>query len=113
MAKKVGKTAKKAASKREKKFYSLLDDKGRDVGVFSGRSPRAAALKVARRGITDIRLREHKKLKTGEIRVFVYKGSRKKVKAPEKRPSWMGDTIWKGMVEKVRTEKIKTIKKKK
>lgn len=106
--------AKKAVPKvkRAKKYYSLLDEKGRDSGVFSGRSPRAAALKVARRGGKDIKLREHRKLKSGDIRIFVYKGSREKVKAPKEKPSWMKDTIWKGTVKKVKTEKVKEIKKK-
>jgi hypothetical protein len=48
-----------------------------------------------------IRLRER-----GTKKVHVFKGWREQVKAPENRPSWMPEEIWKPFVKK---EKIETI----
>ncbi|MDD1758474.1 MAG: non-histone chromosomal MC1 family protein, partial [Methanotrichaceae archaeon] len=42
----------------EKRNYALRDAKGKEIGVFSGKQPRQAALKAANRGYKDIRLRE-------------------------------------------------------
>lgn len=98
-----------------KKFYSLLDKDNNEIGVFSGRSPKAAAVKCARRGIKKIRLREHKKLKSKEWRVFVYEGSVKIIDAPpkEKRMPWMKDKIKIGIAKKVGVEKISKLGKRK
>jgi len=40
----------------EKRNYALRDAKGKEIGVFSGKQPRQAALKAANRGYKDIRL---------------------------------------------------------
>ena len=42
---------------KEARNFALRDAKGNEEGVFTGRSPRQAALKAANRGVTDIRLR--------------------------------------------------------
>ena len=98
-----------------KKFYSLLDKDNNEIGVFSGASPRAAAIKCARRGHKEIRLREHRKLKSHEWMVFVYSGSRKTVAAPpkDKRLPWMKDEITVGTAKRIRAEKISELEKKK
>ena len=38
--------------------FALRDAQGSEIGVFTGRSPRQAALKAANRGYTEIKLRE-------------------------------------------------------
>ena len=38
--------------------FALRDAQGSEIGVFTGRSPRQAALKAANRDYTDIKLRE-------------------------------------------------------
>ncbi len=96
------------AGKKGKRYFVLLDDKGNEIGVFTGRTPRQAALKAANRGYKKIRLRER-----GTNKIHIYEGSRTKVKAPANRPSWMGDEIYKANVKKIGIEKIEKKKKKK
>ena len=82
----------------EKKNYVLVDKKGADkvpLKLFSGRQPRQAALKVARRGIKDIRLRER-----GTKKVHIFKGDTKLVNSPKDRPDWLPEKINKPMVKK-------------
>lgn len=96
----------KTKAKRRKKYYSLLNAKGEEIGVFSGRYPRAAAIKAAKRGHMKIRLREHRKLKDGSVKIHVYEGSRRKVDAPKLRWFEGLNKVWKGFVKKVKTEKM-------
>jgi len=88
----------------EKKNYALRDAKGNEVGVFSGKQPRQAALKAANRGFTDIRLREE-----GTKKVHIFTGERKQVKKPKNAPAWMPNKIWKPNVKKVGIEKLEEI----
>ena len=91
----------------ELRNFVLRDEDGSEHGVFTGKQPRQAALKAANKGNGTkknpeiIRLREHNTKK-----VHVFKGWREKVKAPENRPAWMPEEIWKPFVKK---EKIETI----
>jgi len=85
----------------ETRNFALRDEKGNEIGVFTGKQPRQAALKAANRGITDIRLRER-----GTKKVHIFKAWKQVVKAPENRPSWMPEKISKPFVKK---EKIETI----
>ncbi len=96
------------AKKGKKRYFVLLDDKGNEIGVFTGRQPRQAALKAATRGYTKIRLRER-----GTNKIHIYQGSRKKVPAPANAPEWMGKEVWKPVVKKVGIEKIEKKRKKK
>jgi len=91
-----------------KKYYILK--KGSRVSVFTGRSPRQAALKAAARGITDIRLRERgRRNKDRTYTIHVFKGNVKTVDAPEKRPEWLPARIKKASVRKVGIEKVTKI----
>jgi hypothetical protein len=47
--------------------FALRDAKGNEKGVFTGKSPRQAALKAANRGVQDIRLRERGTKKSAHI----------------------------------------------
>ena len=93
------------AKKRKvaKKYYSLRKG-NKEEAVFTGRSPRQAALKAASRGHGDIFLRER-----GSKKLHHFRGSRKKVRAPANKPDWMADTVWKPNVKKVRIERLEHI----
>ncbi|HIE44426.1 MAG TPA: chromosomal protein MC1 [Candidatus Omnitrophica bacterium] len=96
----------------EVKQYSLRVG-GSEDHVFTGRSPRAAALKAASRGLKDsdglIKLREHGRKKDGKWRVHVFDGKVEKVAKPANAPDWMPDMINKPTVKKLRVEKLDKI----
>lgn len=84
------------ARKKGEKRYFVLQKGGKDTNhVFTGKQPRAAALKAATRGFTDITLRER-----GTKKLHMYKGSRKEVTAPANRPDWMPAKIKQSNVKK-------------
>ncbi len=86
-----------------KKVRNFVVEKGHYKGhVFTGRNPRQAALKLASRGVSEIVIRE-----TGSKTLHFYRGSRKKVKAPKNAPKWLGSTISKPNVKKIRTTREK------
>ena len=91
----------------DKRNFVLRNEDGTEHGVFEGVQPRQAALKAANRGNgtkakpETIRLRER-----GTKKVHVFKGWREKVKAPENRPSWMPEEIWKPFVKKECIERL-------
>ena len=84
--------------------FALRDAKGNEIGIFSGKQPRQAALKAANRGHTDIKLRER-----GTKRVHIFTGERKQVKKPKGAPAWMPAKIWKPNVKKVGTKKLEEL----
>ncbi len=88
----------------EKRNFALRDREGNEIGVFSGKQPRQAALKAANRGITDIRLRER-----GTRKVHVFQGERLQVAKPTNAPAWMPSSIWKPNVKKVGIEKLEEL----
>ena len=91
----------------DKRNFVLRDEDGTEHSVYEGKQPRQAALKAANRSEgtkkkpVTIRLRER-----GTKKVHVFKGWREQVKAPENRPSWMPEKIFKPFVKK---EKVETI----
>jgi hypothetical protein len=70
-------------AEKEKRNFALRDKDGNEIGVFTGKAPRQAALKAANRGYTDIRLRER-----GTKKVHIFTGERKQVKKPKSAPKW-------------------------
>lgn len=84
-----------------------LRDGGREDSVFSGNTPRQAALKAARRldpdpsessaksGAEEIRLREK-----GTDKVHIYDAWAWEEDAPDDGPDWLGDTVTKANVSK-------------
>jgi len=84
---------------KEMRNFALRDKDGNEIGVFTGKAPRQAALKAANRGNIDIRLRER-----GTKKVHIFTGKRKQVKKPKGAPAWMPDKIWKPIVKKVGME---------
>jgi hypothetical protein len=88
----------------EKRNFALRDQDGNEIGVFSGKQPRQAALKAANRGITDIRLRER-----GTKKVHLFLGERIQVAKPANAPAWMPANIWKPNVKKLGVETLEEL----
>jgi len=88
-------------AENEKRNFALRDAQGDEIGVFTGKQPRQAALKAANRGYTDIKLRER-----GTKNMHVFTGERVLVDKPKGAPAWMPDKIWKPKVKKVDIEKL-------
>ena len=88
-------------AEKEMRNFALRDENGNEIGVFTGRSPRQAALKAANRGHTDIKLRER-----GTKKVHVFAGERVQVDKPKGAPAWMPAKIWKPRVKKVGIENL-------
>ncbi|MFH1722320.1 MAG: non-histone chromosomal MC1 family protein [Candidatus Altiarchaeota archaeon] len=85
----------------DKKYFVLMES-GKDTEhIFSGKQPRQAALKAARRGFKSIKLRER-----GTKKVHVFTGSVKEVSAPANKPSWLPDKIKEPQVKKVGIERL-------
>lgn len=102
--------AKKRKSKKSaKKYYSLMKG-SKELGVFTGRQPRQAALKAAARSFTDIVLRERgRRNKDKTYTLHKFKGSRKKVAAPKDRPEWLPAQVWKASVRKTASVRVKKL----
>lgn len=88
-----------------KRNFALRDDDGNEESVFSGNTPRQAALKAARRldpapsedeaEPTEIRLREK-----GTSKVHIYEAWAWEDDAPEDGPDWLSGTITQANVSK-------------
>jgi hypothetical protein len=91
-------------TENEMRNFALRDENGNEIGVFTGKAPRQAALKAANRGHTDIKLRER-----GTKKLHVFTGERVQVDKPKSAPAWMPDKIWKPKVKKVGTETLEEL----
>ncbi|HEX55519.1 MAG: chromosomal protein MC1 [Candidatus Altiarchaeales archaeon] len=90
------------------KYYELRE--GGKKHVFTGRTPRQAALKAATRGFKDIKLRERgRRNKDGSYSIHVFEGSYKVVDAPANRPSWLPEKVKKPVVKKVCVKRVKSL----
>jgi hypothetical protein len=102
------------ARDNDKRNFALRTEDGEETSVFSGGTPRQAALKAARRlepasseSAADpepIRLREK-----GTKKVHVYEGWSWDEQAPDDKPDWMPDEITKGNVSKQGVEHLDEI----
>jgi hypothetical protein len=104
------------ARDKEKRNFALRNEDGSESSVFSGSTPRQAALKAARRldpadseddgraNATTLRLREK-----GTKKVHVYEGWAWTENAPNDKPDWMPDVITKGNVSKQGVEHLDEI----
>jgi len=97
-----------------KRNFALRDVNGNETSVFSGRTPRQAALKAARRlepanseqqaAHHDIRLREK-----GTKKVHHYEGWAWVEEAPDDKPDWMPEEITEANVRKEGIEHLEEI----
>ena len=88
-----------------KRNFALRESSGDESSVFSGNTPRQAALKAARRlapapsegdaDRTELRLREK-----GTDKVHIYEGWAWHETAPDDKPDWMPDEITEANVSK-------------
>jgi len=97
----------------DKRNFALREDDGSEESVFSGRTPRQAALKAARRLDTaasedeanenpkEIRLREK-----GTHKLHIYEGWAWEDQAPEDSPDWMPEDITEANVSKKGVEHL-------
>lgn len=107
-----GKSAKMATV--ESRNFALREQSGSESSVFSGKQPRQAALKAARRlpeGDTEstaeryeIRLREK-----GTKKIHIYEGWAWKKEVPDDSPAWLGDEVTEANVSKQGTEHIEEL----
>lgn len=89
-----------------KKYYEMKA--GGKKHVFTGKSPRQAALKAAARGFSDIKLRERgRRNKDGTYTIHKFKGSVKTINAPANRPSWLPAKVKKPIVKKSGVDRVK------
>lgn len=89
----------------EKRNFALRDSTGDETGVFSGRTPRQAALKAARRldpapseqqaAREGLELREK-----GTKKIHIYEGWAWEDDAPDDKPDWMPERITEANVSK-------------
>ena len=89
----------------DKRNFALRESSGDESSVFSGRTPRQAALKAARRldpagsesaaDQTELRLREK-----GTKKVHIYDGWAWEEEAPDDSPDWMPEEITEANVSK-------------
>ena len=100
----------------DKRNFALRTADGEETSVFSGGTPRQAALKAARRldpedseeaaqaEAEEIRLREK-----GKHKVHIYEGWAWEESAPDDKPDWMPEEITKGNVSKEGVEHLDEI----
>ena len=84
--------------------FALRDRMENEIGVFTRKPPRQAALKAANRGYTDIQLRERETKK-----VHIFTGERVQMDKPKGAPDWMPDKIWKPKVKKMGIKKLEEL----
>ena len=97
-----------------KRNFALRDSTDDETSVFSGRTPRQAALKAARRldaadgeanaSREELRLREK-----GTHKVHIYEGWAWHEDAPEDKPDWMPGTITEANVSKQGIEHLEEL----
>ncbi|PSP38690.1 chromosomal protein MC1 [Halobacteriales archaeon SW_8_65_20] len=98
----------------DKRNFALRDSSGDESSVFSGRTPRQAALKAARRltpasgeesaDRTRLQLREK-----GTTKLHIYEGWAWEESAPDDKPDWMPDNITEANVSKQGIEHLDEI----
>ena len=94
-----------ASTSDDKRNFALREETGEEPSVFSGKMPRQAALKVARRlepagseqeaTRSEFHLREK-----GTTKLHIYEGWAWREQAPADKPEWMSETITKANVSK-------------
>lgn len=98
------------------RYFEMV--KGGKKHVFTGKTPRQAALKAATRfgkkgrAKTKIALRERgRKNKDGTYSLHRYKVGYKVKKAPRDAPDWLGDKVKEPLVKKIGVKRVDEIPK--
>lgn len=103
-----------ARSTDDKRNFALRETSGQESSVFSGRTPRQAALKAARRlepaESEQQAERKHIELREkGTKKVHIYEGWAWEEDAPDDKPDWMPDRITEANVSKQGIEHLEEI----
>ena len=98
----------------DKRNFALRDKTGNETSVFSGRTPRQAALKAARRldPASSEQQAEHEDLELrekGTKKVHIYEGWAWEEDAPDDKPDWMPERITEANVSKQGIEHLEEI----
>ena len=98
----------------DKRNFALRGETGNETSVFSGRTPRQAALKAARRlAPADTEQHaQHKELRLrekGTKKVHIYEGWAWEEAAPDDSPDWMPEEITEANVSKEGIEHLEEI----
>jgi hypothetical protein len=91
-------------AENEMRNFALRDENGNEIGVFTGKTSRQAAMKAANRGHTDIKLRER-----GTKKLHIFTGEGTQVDKPKGAPAWMPDKIWTPKVKKLGMETLEEV----
>lgn len=95
-------------NKLKTRNFVLRTESGEEHGVFTGKQPRQAALKVANRcqGTKEkpekILLRER-----GTKKLHIFYAWKEMINAPQNKPEWMPEKINKPFVKKIEIKNIK------
>lgn len=97
-----------------KRNFALRDTTGNESSVFSGRTPRQAALKAARRlePAASEQDAEHQELRLrekGTKKIHIYDGWAWEEQAPDDAPDWMPSEITEANVSKKGIEHLEEI----
>ena len=94
-----------ASTSDDSRTFTLREESGEETSDFSGKTPRQAALKAARRldpadseaqaSREEFRLREK-----GTKKLHIYEGWAWRSDSPEDKPDWMAETITEANVSK-------------
>ncbi|PSP71488.1 chromosomal protein MC1 [Halobacteriales archaeon QH_9_66_26] len=98
----------------DKRNFALRGDGNDESSVFSGRTPRQAALKAARRldaadGEEDASREELRLREKGTHKVHIYEGWAWNEEAPSDKPDWMPETITEANVSKQGIEHLEAL----
>jgi len=100
------------ARDNDKRNFALRDVDGTEMSVFSGSTPRQAALKAARRiedagsSESDADRHELRLREKGTHKVHIYEGWAWTEESPDDKPDWMPSEITKGNVSKQGVEHL-------
>lgn len=97
-----------------KRNFALRDSTNDETSVFSGRTPRQAALKAARRldaadGESNANREELRLREKGTHKVHIYEGWAWREDAPDDKPDWMPSTITEANVSKQGIEHLEEL----
>jgi hypothetical protein len=103
-----------ADTTNETRNFALRESSGEETGVFSGRTPRQAALKAARRlePATSEQQAEQEEIvlrEKGTKKLHIYEGWAWEEDAPDDKPDWMPERITQANVSKQGTDHLDEI----
>ena len=98
----------------DKRYFVLREESGEETSVFTGKVPRQAAMKAARKldpsESEDAAPREEFRLRErGTHKLHIYEGWAWREAAPEDSPEWMPETVTEANVAKQGIEHLEEL----